>query len=138
MRRYKFLGHMADVRLRIEGDSPEELFQAALDGMSNLMKQGFCRKASRQVIEQEIAISSPDMTSLLLDFMAEVLTQSQIHHVIFYAVQFEELKERQLRAKIIGEKASTWDKDVKAVTYHEAEIKKNKEGHYYTTVVFDI
>lgn len=138
MRRYEFLGHMADVRLRIEGDSPEELFQAALDGMSNLMKQGFCRRKGARTFEHELSISSNDMTSLLLDFMAEVLTQSQIHHVIFYAVQFKGLKEKQLRAKIIGEKVSTWDKDVKAVTYHEAEIKKNKEGHYYTTVVFDI
>jgi len=143
MRRHQFLGHTADVRLQIEGDTPQELFQAALDGMSNLMKKGFCRRkgaAARRadIFEDEISISSQDMTSLLLDFMAETLTRSQIHRVIFYAVEFREFKDTALRARIVGEKVSQWDKDIKAVTYHEAEIKKDKDGYYRTTIVFDI
>lgn len=147
MRRHQFLGHIADVRLQVEGDTPQELFQAAVEGMADLMKTSFRARRGRNLrqkspaadrFEEEISISSPDMTSLLLDFMAEVLTRSQIHRVIFYAVQFSEFKQTSLRAKIIGEKVAQWDKDIKAVTYHEAEIKKDKDGFYRTIVVFDI
>lgn len=138
MKKYEFIGHTADVRLKIEADTPQELFQAAIEGMANLMKKGFCRKKGGRVFEEEISVSSPDMTSLLIDFMAEVLCRSQIEHLIFDRVEFRDFSETSLKAKIFGEKVNIWDKDIKAVTYHEADIKKDKDGNYSTTIVFDI
>ncbi len=138
MKKYKFIGHTADVRLKIEAGTAQGLFEAAIEGMANLMKKGFCRRKKGRVFEEEISVSSPDMTSLLIDFMAEVLSRSQIKHLIFDRVEFEDFTELHLKAKIFGEKAEAWEKDIKAVTYHEADIKKDKDGNYSTIIVFDI
>ncbi|MEK7790046.1 MAG: archease [Deltaproteobacteria bacterium] len=155
MKKYEFIGHTADVRLKIEADTPQELFQAAIEGMANLMKNGFCRRnvipspkanviprrsrrISAHIFEEEISISSSDITSLLIDFMAEVLSRSQIEHLIFDRVEFRDFTETSLKAKIFGEKVDQWDKDIKAVTYHEVDIKRDNKGNYWTIVVFDI
>lgn len=138
MKSYHFLGHTADVRLKIEADTPQELFEAAIEAMANLMKKGFCRRKGARIFEEEISVSSQNMTALLIDFMAEVLARSEILHVIFYRVEFSDFTEMSLKAKIFGEKVAVWDKDVKAVTYHEADIKRDKKGNYSTTIIFDI
>jgi SHS2 domain-containing protein len=43
-----------------------------------------------------------------------------------------------LEATVYGRKVSGFKEDVKAVTYHEADITENEEGCLETVVVFDI
>lgn len=62
-----------------------------------------------------LELASLDISSLLIDFLSTILTLSYENKAIF-----------------------CFDKDIKAVTYHEAEVKKNDQGKYETTIVFDI
>lgn len=137
MRSHHVEPHMADVRLKVEGDTLEELFQAALEGMGELIKKGVFQKKDTPEV-QRISILSPDVTSLLIDFLSEVLTLSHIQHVVFGKMEFLELTETRLKASIWGRKVRAFDEDIKAVTYHEANVAKNKRGFYETMIVFDI
>lgn len=143
MKSYKLLSHTADIRLKVEGDTLPELFSAALLGMSGILKPDFCQKSaeSRRAhfpLVCEISISSPDATALLVDFLSEALTFSCEKKAVFCQVEFAEITDNSLRAKIYGGKVNKFDEDIKAVTYHEAEIKKNKKGNLETVIVFDI
>ena len=73
---------------------------------------------------------------LLVDFLNEVLAKSQINKRM-YKVESLKLIRNELTAEISGISVEKFEEDVKAVTYHEVDIKK--EGDSYTTkLVLDI
>lgn len=140
MRTHEILSHTADVRLRAEGSSREELFRAALEGMAELQnaKRAHQEGEEEEKITKNIAITAGDQTSLLIDFLSETLAQSQIEKVVFDAVSFLKLSSGELEAEITGERVEEFGEDIKAVTYHGAEIIKKDEGDYDVTILFDI
>lgn len=136
MHRFSFLGHTADVRLLLSGSSFDELFRAALLGLSELLHPSPLGTESK--ISQKLTLESTDKTALLIEFIAEVLAHSHIQKAIFTNVSFTKLTENELEATIEGIKVHHFEKDVKAVTYHEASVSINADGLYETVVIFDI
>lgn len=136
MRAHYILSHTADVRLKAEGSTPEELFCAALEGMAEI--QSAQRKAQSEKLTKEIKIVSADTTALLIDFLSEALAQSHIEKAVFNEVKFTKLSDTGLEAEIFGERAEGFGEDIKAVTYHGAEVVKNDAGNYEVTILFDI
>ncbi len=70
--------------------------------------------------------------------MSEVLTYTYEEKAIFSKVEFIKLEDKELSGIVYGENVQGFDEDIKAVTYHEAEVKKNKKGNWETIIVFDI
>lgn len=138
MKKFEIIPHVADVRLKLEADSLQNLFKAALEGMNEISKKDFCKKIKTYDSSCKISFSSIDKTALLIDFLSEILTLSHIRYVIFCKVKFRKLNSNTLSAEIFGIKVKRFDKDIKAVSYHEAEIIKDKQGGYRTNIVFDI
>jgi len=145
MRRYQLLPHTADFRLKAEGDTFEELFTAAMAGMFEFVKKSFCPPAGDRPkgdqnfpISENIKISSIDITALLVDFLSVLLTLSQEKKVVFCRVKFLKLTDTEIEAEVFGAKVDGFDEDIKAVTYHEANVVKNARGAYETIIVFDI
>ena len=137
MRNYKLLPHTADARLYVEADSLEELFKGALNGLADLMKEGSCA-IKVETKSKVMKIESLDTTSLLVDFLSEVLEYSYEEEIIYCRVKILKLENNSLDAEIYGRDAEGFDKDVKAVTYHEAQVKKNEKGNWEVAIVFDI
>lgn len=137
MRTYKLLPHTADTRLYVEADSLEELFKGALAGMADIIKKGAC-EVKIETLSRMIRIDSLDQTSLLVDFLSEVLQYSQEEKAVYCRVKILKLEDKVLEAEIYGREAEGFDEDIKAVTYHEAEVKKNEKGNWEVTIVFDI
>ncbi len=137
MRNYKLLPHTADVRLYVEADSLEELFKGALNGMADIIKKG-SGAVKVETMAKMIKIDSLDSTSLLIDFLSEVLQYSQEEKAVYCRMKILKLENNTLEAEIYGREADGFDEDVKAVTYHEAEIKKNEKGNWETIIIFDI
>ena len=139
MSAFRFIPHTADVRLQVAGNSVEDLFRSALLGMAFLQKRDFCigQKGifSRQ---DDLKLKAVDLTVLLIDFLSEVLTLSQINKTVYCDVKFKHLTETTLTAIISGSQLDYFDEDIKAVTYHEAEIKHNAKKELETIIVFDI
>lgn len=138
MQKFSFSAHTADVRLKVEASTQKELFSAALLGMAQIIKKGFCRKTKAFDATQAISITSLDTTSLLIDFLSAILTYTYEKRAIFCQVEFELFSQNAILAKVFGKKANNFDEDIKAVTYHEAQIIKNQKGLWQTTIVFDI
>lgn len=133
---YKILEHTADVRLSVQGKSLGGLFSDAVLGMAQILLQE--KPGGRQNAKIKIKIESPDVTALLIDFLNEVLTLSHEQKAIFYEVKFSKINEAILEAEIFGKKIDAFNEDIKAVTYHEADVKKNEKGKWETKLIFDI
>lgn len=136
MHRFKMIGHTADVRLFVEGSTIEELFLGALKGMAKLISPLSLNKKTH--IETEIKVSATNETFLLIDFLQEALTLSHITSTLFTEVIFKTLTENSLVATLSGIKLDSFRSDVKAVTYHEALIKKREDGIFEAQIIFDI
>lgn len=133
---YKVLEHTADLKIHVEGKSLADLFTEATLGMMDLMKpEDFEEKGKT---EREISLKSLDETTLLIDFMSEVLFLAHTNKEIYTKIDFEKLSETKLKAKLHGVPISEFKEDIKAVTYHEVDVKQNEKGKWETNLVFDI
>lgn len=138
MKSYNIIPHVADVRLQVQGASLEKLFTNALEGMNRILNKDYDRYLNKHKFVKEIKISSHDTTSLLINFLSDVLTLSHVYKAIFYSIDRMEIYSNSLRAYILGVKIEKFMEDIKAVTYHEANVVRNEKGNFETMIVFDI
>lgn len=136
MKSYQILSHTADLRLEITGDTIGDLFAAGLEGMNAILKTDNTMQKGT-IIQKAIEISSPDTTSLLIDFLSEVLTLSLEENALFN-IKLIKISDNKLTAQIVGCQVDKFEVEIKAVTRHEAEVKKNNDGVWTTHIIFDI
>lgn len=138
MKKFSLLPHTADIRLHLEADSPDELFRAGLEGMSAILGEDFCTHPHPHDLRERIAFKSPDRTSLLIDFLSEVLTLTHTQRAIFCEAAIADLREDSLDITVFGSPVDRLAEDIKAVTYHEANVHERSDGRWETIVIFDI
>jgi len=133
-----YVPHTADIRMKLTADSVSELFHAALAGMNQLLNAGECDRRRKPTIKKIIQIKSPNVTTLLVEFLNEVLALSYTYRALFCAWHVDRLADDELVCFVTGVEVPLFDEDIKAVTYHEADVKKNTDDKFETVIVFDI
>ena len=134
--KYEILEHKADLKIRVFGKDKLGLFSNALLGMSESMKAEV--KKPEEKIKRRIKVRSGDLATLLVDFLSEALYLSQVQKEVFSDIIFKKLTNKELEGELIGQKVARLGEDIKAVTYHELEVKQNKDGSWQATILFDI
>ncbi len=132
---FEFLPHTADLRIRAWGKTLEELFENSLLGMAEYMKKGAGSLAGRAA--RPVDDAGGDYTILLVNFLSSALTLADTHNEVYSRVNFEEFSETRLKGTLLGAAVDEFDEDIKAVTYHGAEIKKTDDG-YEAIIIYDI
>lgn len=130
--------HTADVGLKLESRTLKKLFSDGVLGMSMILKEGICQENVRFDKKIRIEIRSLDYTCLLIDFLSEILSVSYSDKSVFCKVDILHLSEKQIIADIIGTSIDHFDEEIKAVTYHEAHVRKNSKNNWETNIIFDI
>lgn len=133
-----YLPHTADIRMKIESFDVEQLFIAGMIGMGNILKEGFCDKNNPIDCKSKIEIQAMDQTCLLIDFLSEILSHSYAEKSIYCKAEFSLFTSNRIKADIFGSHTNKLDEEIKAVTYHEAQVRKNRNHQWETLVVFDI
>jgi SHS2 domain-containing protein len=122
--------------MRVWGAALEPLFLDGAKGMMSVLKHEV--KSQKAKVKRGIELQSSDKTALLVDFLNEVLSLAQTNKEIYPEVVLKKLSETEVEAELKGMPVESFDEDIKAVTYHEAEVKQNKRGEWETMLVFDI
>jgi SHS2 domain-containing protein len=130
---YKVAQHTADIRIEISSDSPEELFADAVRGLMDVMKPTVAGPLASVTIE----IDAPDLTALLVDFLNEIVLRCHTRREAFEPESIV-LHDSSVTARLRATLAEGFEEDVKAVTYHEAEVRQNADGSWGTTIVLDV
>lgn len=136
MKRYEILEHKADLKIRVFGKTKEELFSNALSGMMGSLRAEIKKLEEKR--KREIKIKSPDFSALLVDFLSEVLCQIQINKEIYNSVKFLKFSDNFLKGELIGQKVEGFGEDIKAVTYHNLDVRQKKDKTWEATILFDI
>lgn len=140
MKKYKFLPHTADVKFRAYGKNLEEAFSNAALALTAVITDPSKVDAK---VKKIIEVSSEDEKALLYDFLEQFLILLDTDNFLLNSVKELKIKKDKglsLKAEIVGdtelEKYKT-ETSIKAVTYQEMEIKKEK-GKVMVQVVLDI
>ncbi|HSR61313.1 MAG TPA: archease [Robiginitalea sp.] len=134
----RMLDHITDVAVRVEGSTLAELFANGLQEMNRILSPETCGDPRQADCCMELELNAPDPTALLVDFLSECLALTYIHKALFCYVHFPQLETTTVRARLYGHWFDRLENEIKAVTFHEAEVRQNREGKWETPLLFDL
>ena len=142
MPKYKFLEDVAiaDIAYEAYGKDLNEMFENAAFAIFEL-SANIKTVEARQKIEFELENNT--IENLLYDFLSEILFLKDSKYMVFKKVKVSISKREKFNLKAVLEGDSInpekqqLENDIKAVTMHMFEVKKEKSG-YKATVVLDI
>jgi SHS2 domain-containing protein len=79
MKKFEFLPHTADIKIRVYGKNLKEIINNSLLALKSFWKP----KLTKIKIEKEIRIESNNEIKVLIDFLSEVLAKTYIEKAIF-------------------------------------------------------
>lgn len=130
---YKEIQHTADWALQVWAPDLTGLMQQAALGMIALMG---ARLSNDGRLERTIMISADDSESLLVAFLNSILYEMELDSIGFdrFELKLDGLK---VHARLMSAPLLELQKSIKAVTFHNLEIRPVEAG-LETTIVFDV
>ena len=125
MRSHEFISHTAEAGLRLRADNLQDLFRAGLEGMAEWLRPGLERLVDMRA---EVSVDSPMPETVLVDFLVDALTRSQVDEAVFFDAEFRVLEGQRVEATLLGRRVDAFGDDIKAVTYHGAGIRRRSPG----------
>jgi SHS2 domain-containing protein len=138
MKRYEVLDHTADIGLIVYGGDLKALFENAGEAFFHLITD--LRKVRRR-IEKRIDIGGESLERLMVDWLSELLYLHDVENLLFKGFEVESVGEDGLKAVAKGEPfqegVHVIKTEVKAVTYHQIEVREEKGG-WKAQVILDL
>ncbi len=131
---FREIPHTADWALHVWGADLHELFGEAARGMITLAG---ARLAEGRRVKRTVEIEAPDVESLLVAFLSEVLYFMEQEHLGFDVFHILEVEGQKLRAELEGAPLLSLTKAIKAVTFHNLNVRRTDRG-YEVEIVFDV
>ena len=140
MKHFEFLEHTADIIVKGTGDTPEEAFEAAAEGMFSVISDINKVEAKDK---KEFKVESIDREGLLVAFLSRLIYLHEVDHFVIKQCSVSFQSENMLKAVVRGEKFDDSRHEhgmhVKAVSYHMLEIVNGKSGEpSYVQVLIDV
>jgi len=138
--RIEELSHTAEIGLRVQADTLAKLFRCAALGMGALT--GPAPKVGTTAA-YSVAVAAPDLETLLVDWLNELVYLSEVHTFHLESVRIERLDRAEtgsaaLTATVAGRPVSEPPAvQIKAATYHQLTITR-LEKSWQAEVYFDI
>lgn len=135
---YEYFEHTADVGIRVQAASLEELFAEAGAALMAFMLDA--PAPGPKATQRTFDLAADDMEELLHEWLSELLFTHETEHLVLGDFRVE-LRENVLTAEARAEplvpERHLPSHEVKAVTYHALTI--HQDDHYYLAeVVLDI
>ena len=90
-------------------------------------------------VTRDIRVDAVDPNSLLVSFLSEVLTHTDMEGAVFIRAAFDALGDNFLEGKITGIPVDNMEREIRAVSYDTVEITKNHEtGLYESEITFEV
>ena len=140
MGNYEFLEHTADEKFRVTASSLEDAFSTAVKAFYEIM---IGDQHVKNVESKDITISAKELTTLLYDFLNELVFHFDDGDIILPNVEALAIDKTngkyELVATLTGDKHYDYDirTEIKNMTYSEMEVNV-EEGNVELIVVVDI
>jgi len=135
---YETFEHTADLGVRVQAPTRAGLVAPATAALYATVGR---LQAGPTAVDRTVRVTGDDPAVLLRDYLAEILHGLQVEHWLLTDPQVEEFNDERLvvrgRAVAIDPAASVFEREVKAVTYHELAVRACADG-YEATFIVDI
>jgi len=141
MKEFEILEHTADIGIAAYGKTKREVFINAAKGMCYIITED--KREFKENFSHHIRLTAENLENLLVAWLSELLYLGETKLVVFNRFKIEELSDFQLSGKVYGKRIDQSGhkikREVKAVTYHGLEVKKDKKNKLWRAqVIFDI
>jgi len=137
MKKFKFLEHTADIKFQAFGADVEEVFGNSALAMFNAMYSGKVKEKKNF----KINVKGKDFESLLYNFLEELLFLLDSKNFFLSKIKSIKIDKKKLKleAEVLGDDTKNYEihLDVKAVTYNEMFVKRQKKN-WIAQVVVDV
>ncbi len=135
--RFEILEHTADVGLRLTGDSPEEVLEAAAEGLATLQGAWFPGEGE----ERDVEVAGRDLPGLLVAWLDELLYLHESRDAVLGGVTVRRVEAGRAEATV--RVASRGDRvvesvGVKAATFHRVRFERGPSGSWSADVYLDV
>ena len=138
MRRFRFIDHTGDAGVIVYGDTLPRLFQHAAEALFQILTEP---KAIRERASQDFSLKALGTEALLVAWLNEFLYLFDTQGLLFRRFEVKSLDDSRLKATARGEVYEEGrhpiKTTIKAVTYHQLEIRQEK-GVWRTRIIFDL
>ncbi len=135
---FELRDHTADIALHVWASSFESLLSTAADGLYATIGELSCRSASREI---SFHFRANDAESIAHDFLADLLYRFEVDGERVGEFVFHQADDRcasgVATAWRVDPSASIFDREIKAVTYHDLRIVEDN-GRFEVTFVLDV
>ena len=141
MKKYEYIEHTGDMGIRAYGDSLEELFinaaQGLLEAIADLSTVG-------TTTQSEIDVSAGSLEELMVAWLDELNFRHEVEEVFFRRVEIRQISDSPYRVTAIayGEAVDFAKHDVyteiKSITYHQLIVEKTPNNQWIAQVIFDL
>jgi len=138
MKRFEILDHTADIGIIVHAENLKALFENAGEAFFHLITD--LRKVKRRV-ERRVSIRGESLDRLMVDWLSELLYLHDVENLLFKGFKVDSVGEDGLKAIVKGEPfqegVHVIKTEVKAVTYHQIEVRQEKRG-WRAQVILDL
>jgi SHS2 domain-containing protein len=135
---YEFLDHTGDLGIRVWAVDVKGLFQEAARALFDIITD--LEKVEVQ-LNREVAVQGLGQEQLLVAWLSELLYLHEVKGLLFCDFALAEIDEGNVKGVARGEEFDEGrhpiKTSIKAVTYHQLEIKE-ENGRWQAQVIFDI
>ena len=132
---FEVVAHTADWAIRVRGADLAQLLSSAAYGMSSLLVDDLDALAVDE--ERKITVEGFDRESVLVEWLSELAYLAERDGLVFRQFDVHTATPEVVRATVRGAHVAQMHKHIKAVTYHNLEVKESGAG-LETEIVFDV
>lgn len=137
-KKFRFLDHTGDLGILVYGGNLEELFSNAAEAFFDIITDV---RRIRESTERIIRAQGPNLEELMVRWLGELLYVHDVDGLLFRSFSIDELRDGSLKARARGEafdeKRHVMKTEIKAVTYHQIQVRKEK-GRWRARIIFDL
>ncbi len=137
-KKFRLLDHTADLGILVYGKDLGELFTNAGEAFFTIITD---LRRVRESTERIIRVDSPNLEDLMVNWLGELLYLHDVDGLLFRSFSIDELRDGTMKARARGEafheERHVIKTEIKAVTYHQIQVKKEK-GRWRARIIFDL
>ncbi len=125
MRGFEEIDHTADRAFRVYGRDMAALLENAARAMQALDGP---RPLAEPSATREIEVEGVDRETLLVNWLNEILYLEQAHRLVCTGFQIYEVQDHHMRARVETCEGGRSLTHIKAVTFHNLQLRETSEG----------
>ncbi|MCB2146870.1 MAG: archease [Deltaproteobacteria bacterium] len=135
---YTLLDHTADLRIRVSGADPADLFKNAGLALFDLITNPDQLKSQEEMV---IHVGGDDPADLMVNYLRELLYLWTGKEKLVKRIEIVRISDTAVSARLSADRYRPERHEIlheiKAVTYHQIDVSRTRDG-WQATVVFDV